>query len=79
MISTSTVPLPSCACLAEKVVIAIFIKDAVIVVLLEGEPLAVRVAIALLNASLQGGDGVGVHNVTLALESTVAFSGWTAV
>ena len=75
----STIPLPSCACLAEKVVIAFFVKDAVIMILLKGEPLAIRVGIALLNAPLQGGDGVGVHNVALALESTVAFSGWTAV
>ena len=75
----STIPLPSCTCLAEEVVIAFFVKDAVIMVLLKGEPLAVRVGIALLNAFLQGGNGIGVHNVTLTLESTVALPGWTSV
>ena len=45
--------------------------------LLEGKPLAVQDIIAHLNAFLQGSDGKGVNNVTLALESTMTFSGWT--
>ena len=79
MISMSTVPLPSCACLTVKLVIALFVKNAVIEGLLEGEPLAVQVGIALLYAFLQGSDFVGVNNVTLALEAPVALSRWTPV
>ena len=78
MITMGTVPLPSCACLTVKLVIALFVKNAVIEGLLEGEPLAVQVGIALLYAFLQGSDFVGVHNVTLALEATVTFSRWTS-
>ena len=73
----STVLLPSRACLTVKLVIALFVKNAVIEGLLDGEPLAVQVGIALLYAFLQGSDFVGVHNVTLALEATVTFTRWT--
>ena len=54
MISTGTVPLPSCACLTVKLVIALFVNNAVIVGLLEGEPLAVLILMTFLNAFLQG-------------------------
>ena len=53
-----TVLLPGRACLTVKLVIALFIKNAVIVGLLEGEPLAVLVVIAFLNAFLQGSDSI---------------------
>ena len=58
MISMSTVLLPSRACLTVKLVIALFVKNAVIIGLLQGEPLAVLVVIAFLNAFLQGSDSI---------------------
>ena len=58
MISAGTVLLPSCACLTVKLVIALFINNAVIVGLFEGEPLAVLILIAFLNAFLQGSNGI---------------------
>ena len=74
-----TVSLPSCACLAVKAVVALLIEDAVVVVLLQGEPLAIWVGVALLNASLQGGDVKGIYDVALALEAAVTLSGRTPV
>ena len=44
-------------CLAVKLVVALLIEDAVIICLLEGEPLAVLNVIALFNAELKGFNG----------------------
>ena len=74
-----TVPLPSRACLTIKAVVALLIEDAVVVVLLQGEPFTIRVGVAFLNASLQGGDVEGVYDVALALEAAVTLSGRTPV
>ena len=76
-ISFGTVPIPSCTCLTSYLFITIFIKNAVIMALLKGVPLAVQVGIALQNAFPQGGNGKGVYDITLAFEATVTFSGWT--
>ena len=73
----STVLLPSCACLTVKLVIALFIKNAVIIGLLQGEPLAVLNLVALFNAFLEGGNGKGVNKICLALEGAMTFSGGT--
>ena len=58
MISVCTVLLPCGACFAIKLVIALFIKKAVIVGLLKREPLAVHMVIACLNTFLQGSNGI---------------------
>ena len=75
MISVGAVFLSGCACLAVKVVITLFIKNAVVIRFLEGKPLAVNIIIALLNALLQGTNGIRIHKVSLALEGTVTFAG----
>ena len=75
----STVPLPSCTCLAVKSVVALLVEDAVVVVLLQGEPFAIWVGVAFLNASLQRWDVKGVYDVALALETAVTLSGRTPV
>ena len=74
-----TVPFPSSACLAVKAVVALLVEDAVVVVLLQGEPLAVRVGVAFLNASLQSGDVEGIYDIALALDAAVTLSGRTPV
>ena len=74
-----TVPLPSGACLAVKAVVALLVEDAVVVVLLQGEPLAIGVVVAFLNASLQGWDVEGIYDVALALEAAVTLTGRTPV
>ena len=74
-----TVPFPSSACLAVKAVVALLVEDAVIVVLLQGEPLAIWVGVAFLNATLQSGDVEGIYNIALALEAAVTLSGRTPV
>ena len=76
-VAIGTFLLSAGTCLAVKLVIAFFIEDAVIVGLLKGEPLAILNIIALLYAFLEGGDGKRVHEVSLALECTVTFSGRT--
>ena len=53
-----TVFLPGCACLTVKLVIALFVNNAVIVGLFKGEPLAVLMLIAFLNAFLQRSNGI---------------------
>ena len=70
--------LSTCTCLAIKLVIALLIEDAVIVGLLEGEPLAVLHLIALQDAFLKRGDGKRVDEVSLALECAMTFSGRTS-
>ena len=77
MISHGTLPLPSRASIAIKLVVALFIENAVIVALLEGKPLAVYVAITFLNAFFEGIDGVRIHKSALALEGTLTYSRWT--
>ena len=74
-----TVPLPSRACLAVKAVVALLVEDAVVVVLLQGEPLAIGVVVAFLNASLQSWDVEGIYDVALALEAAVTLTGRTPV
>ena len=49
-ISSGAVFFPGCACLAIKLLVAVLVEDAVVLVLLEGVPLAVRVLVAYLNA-----------------------------
>ena len=49
-ISSGAVFFPRCACLAIKLLVAILVEDAVVLVLLEGVPLAVGVLVAYLNA-----------------------------
>ena len=53
----STLLLSCSAGLTVKLVIALFIEDAVIIGLLKGKPLAVLHLIALRNAFLKSGDG----------------------
>ena len=72
-----TGPSTGCACLAVKLIITLLIKNAVIMALLKGVPLAVQVGIALQNAFPQGGNGKGVYDITLAFEATMTFSSWT--
>ena len=72
-----TVPGTSCTCLAVKPIITLLIKNAVIMGLLKGIPLAIRVEMALVNAFLQGSGDKGVYNITLAFEATMTFSSWT--
>ena len=79
MISMGTIPFPSCTCLAVKAVVALLVEDAVIVVLLQGEPLAIWVSVAFLNASFKSWDVKGIYDVALALETAVTLSGRTPV
>ena len=58
MISHGTLLLPRFASITIKLVVALLIENAVIIALLEGKPLAVYVAVAFLNAFLEGIDGV---------------------
>ena len=58
MISHGTLLLPRFASIAIESVVALFIENTVIVALLEGKPLAVHVAVAFLNALLEGSNGV---------------------
>ena len=58
MISHVTLLLSRGASIAIKVVVALFIENAVVIALLEGKPLAVLVVAAFLNAFLEGIDGV---------------------
>ena len=76
-VAIGTFLLSAGTCLAVKLIIAFFIEDAVIIGLLKGEPLAILNIIALLYAFLKGDDGKRVHEVSLALECTVTFSGRT--
>ena len=78
LISISTLLLSCSAGLAVKLVIALLIEDAVIVGLLEGEPLAVLHLIALKNAFFKCGDGKRVNKDSLALECAMTFPGWTS-
>ena len=75
----STVPLPSCACLTVKSVVALLVEDAVVVVLLQGKPFAIWVGVAFLNASLKSRDVEGINDIALALEAAVTLSGRTPV
>ena len=79
MISMGTVPFPSSACLAVKAVVALLVEDAVIMVLLQGEPFAIWVSVAFLNASFKSWDVKGIYDVALALETAVTLSGRTPV
>ena len=74
-----TVPFPSSACLAVKAVVALLVEDAVVVVLLQGEPFAIWVSVAFLNASFKSWDVKGIYDVALALETAVTLSGRTPV
>ena len=67
--------LPSSTSLTVKLVVALLVEDAVIIGLLEGEPLAVLMPVTLFNAFLKGGDGKRVNKVSLALEGAMTFSG----
>ena len=67
--------LPSSTSLAVKLVIALFVEDAVIIGLLEGKPLAVLNLITFLDAFFKSGDGKRVDKVSLALEGAMTFSG----
>ena len=58
MISKGTLLLPRRAAIAIKLVVALFIENAVIIALLESKPLAVLVAVAFLNAFIEGSVGV---------------------
>ena len=58
MISHGTLLLPRFACIAIESVVALFVENTVVIALLEGKPLAVHVAVAFLNALLEGIDGV---------------------
>ena len=78
LISISTLLFSCSAGLAVKLVIALLIEDAVIVGLLEGEPLAVLHLIALKDAFFKRGDGKRVNKDSLALECAMTFSGWTS-
>ena len=49
--------LSGSASLAVKLVVALFVENAVIIFLLKGEPLAILDVVALINACLEGGDG----------------------
>ena len=49
--------LSASTCLTVKLVVALLIEDAVIICLLESEPLAVLNVIALFNAELKGFNG----------------------
>jgi len=77
LISISTLLLSCSAGLAVKLVIALLIEDAVIVGLLEGEPLAVLHLIALKDAFFERGDGKRVNKDSFALKCAMTFSGWT--
>ena len=77
MISVGTFLLSGSASLAVKLVVALFVENAVIIFLLKGEPLAILDVVALFNACLEGGDGERVDKVSLALECSVTFSGGT--
>jgi len=77
LISISTLLLSCSAGLAVKLVIALLIEDAVIVGLLEGEPLAVLHFIALKDAFFKRGDGKRVNKDSLALECAMTFPSWT--
>ena len=79
VVSTGTVLLPGRAGLAVKLVIALFIEDAVVVLLLQGEPHAIRVVEALFHAVLKMCDAERVNEVALALEGAVTFSCGTAM
>ena len=79
VVSTGTVLLPGRAGLTVKLVIALFIEDAVVVLLLQGEPHAVRVVEALFHAVLKMCDAERVDEVALALEGAVTFSCGTAM
>ena len=56
-VSMGTFLLSTSTCLTIKLVVAPRIQDAVVVGLLEGEPLAVLNFVALFNAFLEGGNG----------------------
>ena len=79
MVSTGTVLLPSRACLAVKLVVALFIEDAVVVLLFKGEPHAVCVVEALFHAVLEMFQAERVDVVALAHEGAVTFACRTAV
>ena len=70
--------LSTCTGLAIKLVIALLIEDAVIVSLLEGEPLAVLHFIALKDAFFKRWDGKRVNKDSLALECAMTFPSWTS-
>ena len=74
-----TVSLPGRACLTVKAVVALLVEDAVVVVLLQGEPFAIWVSVAFLNASFKSWDVKGIYDVALALETAVTLSGRTPV
>ena len=74
----STLLLSCSTGLAVKLVIALLIEDAMIVGLLEGEPLTVLHLIALKDAFFKRGDGKRVNKDSLALECAMTFSGWTS-
>ena len=58
MISHGTLLLPRFASITIKLVVALFIENAVVIALLEGKPLAVLVAAAFFNAFLKRSDGM---------------------
>ena len=57
MVSMGTFLLPGSTSLTVKLIVAPLIQDAVVVGLLQGEPLAVLHLVALFDAFLEGGDG----------------------
>ena len=77
--SIGTFGLSGSTSLAVKLVIALLIEDAVIIGLLKGEPSAVLGLAAFFYAALKGGNGKGVNEVSLALESAMTLSGRTPV
>jgi len=77
LISISTLLLSCSAGLAVKLVVTFLIEDAVIIGLLEGEPLTVLHLIALKDAFFKRGDSKRVNKDSLALECAMTFPGWT--
>ena len=53
-ISIGTFLLPTSTSITVKLVLALLIEDAVIIVLLKGKPLAIDIVVAFFNAFLQG-------------------------
>ena len=76
-VSIAAFLLSGSAGLAVKLVVALLVENAVIVLLLKGEPLAILDVVALFNACLKGGNGERVDKVSFALECSVTFSGGT--